>query len=235
MRKREFTAALCLLPLGAAVWAQTQPGIAALAGVSRQDAAAALRQALEQAARDAVRQLGRPDGFWADARYRIGLPPGLRDAEPLLRRLGQGGRVDELLQAMNRAAEQAVPEAQTLLLAAVRALSLEDARRILTGGETAGTAYFSEKTRPGLQRRFEPIVQAATERVQLGRAHDELMAPLASHGLVPQEQARLHVHVTRKALDALFEVMADFERRLRRDPLAAGSALLQRVYGALRP
>jgi hypothetical protein len=222
MQRRQFTA-VALLPWWAGAgdaWALTES-----------DAAAAIRDALRRAAGSAVASLGRSDGFLGNAQVRIGLPPALERAGEVLRKLGQGKRVDELVTGMNRAAEQAVPLARPLLEDAVRRMSVEDAIGLVRGGDTAASDFFAAKTRAPLSQAFLPVVQPVTERLALARRHDELVDRAARLGLVQGQPRKVHEHVTDKALDGVFLLLAQEERKLRVDPLAAGSALLRRVFG----
>ena len=156
MDRREFTAALGVAALPA--WA---------AAASESDAAAGIRAALERGALAAVAQLGRTDGFLGNPQVRIPLPGHLEDAARLLRTLGQGRKVDELVTAMNRAAEAAMPEAKAMFVATIKAISVEDALRVVRGGPTSVTEFFAAKTRSPLAQKFLPIVTRATEKVQL--------------------------------------------------------------------
>lgn len=229
MNRRQFTAAPLGLVLTPALWVLMAEQALAL---GETDAASGVRAALERAAGQAVGLLGRNDGFLGDARVRIALPPALERAGSTLRRLGQGRRVDELVTGMNRAAEQAVPLARPLLANAVRSMSVEDAVGLVRGGsDTAISDFFARKTREPLTTAFAPEVLQVTERLALARRHDDLVDRAARLGLVkPGEARRVHEHVTEKALDGLFLVVADEERKLRADPVAAGSALLRRVF-----
>lgn len=229
MERRQFTAGLIVPALGG--WALA-PGVAQALGEG--DAAAGVRAALQRAATAAVATLGRSDGFLGDARVRIGLPPALERAGELLRRLGQGARVDGFVTGMNRAAEQAVPLARPLLENAVRRMSVEDAIGLVRGGDTAATDFFVAKTRQPLAVAFAPEVKKVTERMSLTRQHDDLVGRAAKLGLVKGdggEPRKVHEHVTDKALDGLFLMLAEQERQLRADPVATGSALLKRVFG----
>lgn len=143
------------------------------------DAAAGVRAALERGATSAVSLLGRNDGFLGNPNVRIPLPGVLEDAAKLLKRLGQGRRVDKLVTAMNRAAEQAVPEARSQLQDAVRNLSVEDAVAIARGGPTSETDLFTCKTRSPLTTKLLPIVTRATEKVQLAE-HNNAFASRAA-------------------------------------------------------
>lgn len=162
-----------------AIW--TPVALAQLEGISRADATAALRAALEKGSVAAVATLGRTDGFLGNPQVRIALPESAQRAERLMRRVGMGKYADELVVTMNRAAEAAVPEARALFVESVKKMSVRDAKGILTGGETSGTEYFRRTTRDQLHRRFLPIVQKATARVDLAQKYD-LYADKAAAG-----------------------------------------------------
>ncbi len=203
-------------------------------GVGQRDAAAAVRLALEKGAHAAVQSLGAVDGFWGNERVRIGLPGLLKDAEPMLRSLGQGQRLDALLLAMNRGAERAVPKARALLLKAVQDLTLRDAQAIVSGGDTAVTRYFAEKTRQGLTQAFLPEVARTTQALGVATQYNQLAAQGAQWGLVKEQDATVERYVTERALDGLYYVIAEEERKIRRNPLEYGSAVLTRVFSALQ-
>jgi hypothetical protein len=152
----------------------------------------------------------------------------------LLKLTGQQRQVDELVTAMNRAAESAVPEAKTLLVNAVRSMSVEDGRRILTGGDDSATRFFADKTRTSLSERFLPIVAKATDRVALADKYNALAGKAAGVGLVSAKDANLQQYVTGKALDGLYLTIGEEERKIRSDPVGTGSAVLNKVFGSLR-
>jgi len=232
MERRKFTTGLVFLAT-TSVATLTAPPVGA-AAPSETDAAAGIRAALERGAASAVALLGRPDGFLGNSKVRIPLPGFLEDAAKVLKVTGQQRRVDELVTAMNRAAEAAVPEARTLLVNAVRTMSVEDARQILTGGDDAATRFFATKTRAPLGVRFLPIVTRATERVALADKYNAVAGKAAGLGLVRKEDANLQQYVTGKALDGLYLMIGEEERKIRRDPVGTGSALLQKVFGSVR-
>ncbi|HET9821518.1 MAG TPA: DUF4197 domain-containing protein [Burkholderiaceae bacterium] len=207
-------------------------GAPARAGLlSEGDAAMGVRTALERGASAAVALLGRPDGFLGDPRVRIELPGFLKDAAKLLKATGQGRRVDELVTAMNRAAEAAVPEAKALLVSAAKSMSVEDALKIVRGGDTSVTEFFTRKTREPLGQKFRPIVARATERVSLARKVDAVAGKAANLGLLKQDEADLDGYVTGRALDGLYFMIGEEEKKIRRDPVATGSAILKKVFG----
>lgn len=205
-----------------------------LAGISDFDASQGLKAALQAGAAAAVQVLGRPDGFLGNPQVRIPLPGYLKDAGKLLSAIGQRRQVEELETAMNRAAEGAVPLAKQLLLDAVQGMSVTDARRILTGGDTSVTEFFAGKTRKPLASAFLPAVREQTARVELAGKYDRIAGKAAGFGLVKPEDASIDHYVTRKALDALYLVIGEEEKKIRRDPVGTGSALLSRVFGAMR-
>ncbi|UXH80769.1 DUF4197 domain-containing protein [Roseateles amylovorans] len=199
--------------------------------LSEGDAATGVRAALERGAQAALENLGRTDGFLGNPQVRIELPSGLRDAARLLRTTGQGRRLDELITAMNRAAEQAMPEARQLLVNTVRNISVEDAVRIVRGGDDAVTRFFEDKTRSPLTDKFLPLVTRATERQSLSEKYNAVAGKAAGFGLVRKEDANLQSYVTGKALDGLYFMIGQEEKKIRQDPVGTGSAILKRVFG----
>jgi len=201
------------------------------AGVSDADAASGIRAALERGAGAAVDQLGRTDGFLGNPKVKIPLPGYLKDVSKLARLTGQQKQVDDLVTAMNRAAEAAVPEAKTLLVSAVKSMSVDDARRIVSGGDDSVTKFFASKTRQPLGEKFLPIVTRETEKVGLAAQYNALAGKAAAMGLMKGEDASIERYVTGKALDGLYFMIAEEEKKIRRDPIGTGSALLAKVFG----
>jgi hypothetical protein len=152
----------------------------------------------------------------------------------MLRAFGQQKRLDDLVTSMNRAAEAAVPEAKALLLNAVKTMSVSDARQILTGGDTSVTDFFADRTRTPLGERFLPIVTRETQRVRLARQYNDLAGRAAKFGLVREENAQIEGYVTDKALDGLYLMIGEEERKIRQDPVGTGSDLLRKVFGSLK-
>lgn len=227
MKRRQFTAALAAPVLGGGL-AGALPAWA----LGESDAAAGVRAALERGALAAVALLGRTDGFLGNPQVRIPLPGALADAEKLLRATGQGRRLDELITAMNRAAEAAVPEAKALFVGAVKSISVEDALKIVRGGPTSVTEFFAGKTRTPLGEKFLPIVTRATERVSLAQRYNTLAQRASGLGLLKGDAVSVQQHVTTRALDGLYLMIGEEERKIRANPAATGSALLRRVFGS---
>ncbi len=206
---------------------------AGIADIAPQDSVAALKTALDQGAGRAVAQLGVADGFLKNPRVKIPLPSSLRKAEKALQMIGLGDEADDLVVAMNRAAEAAVPEAKTLLVDAVKQMSLADARQIIAQGDDAATRYFRKVSYDRLAERFLPLVKQQTEKSQLARQYNGLVQQASQYGLGAARDANVETYVTRKALDGLFLVIADEERAIRKDPLGQLSRILASVFGAL--
>jgi hypothetical protein len=207
--------------------------VAGVESIAPKDSVSGLKTALNQGASRAVAQLGAADGFLKNPKVRIPLPPALKKADKALRMVGMGGEADNLVVAMNRAAEAAVPEARTLLVDAVKHMSLDDARQILAGGDDAATQYFKRVSYDKLEQRFLPVVKQKTDHAQLAKQYNQLAGEAAKLGLLDAKDANVEGYVTRKALDGLFLVIADEERAIRKDPLGQSSKILRTVFGAL--
>ena len=223
MQRRQFTTGGCLL-------AAAGPGVV-WAAFGEADAAQAVRLALERGANAAVDQLGRADGFLGNPQVRIPLPGALNSAAKLLKATGQQQQVDALITAMNRAAEAAVPQARKLLVSTAKSISVDDAIKIVRGGDTSVTDYFAGKTRAPLAEQFLPIVTRATEKLDLASQYNAVAGRAAQFGLLKGDEVSVQRYVTAKSLDGLFLMIGEEERKIRRDPVGSGSAILKKVFG----
>jgi hypothetical protein len=219
---------------GIAALAIISPAVAGLDDITHAEALRGVRQALTDGSLAAVAKLGVENGYFKNPKVKIPLPPSLQRVERGLRVFGMKREADELVLAMNRAAEAAVPEARQLLTDAVRKMSIQDAKGILTGGDTAATDYFKRATRPQLTQRFLPIVKNATDRVGLAQQYNSLAEQGAALGLVKEEEANIERYVTQKALDGLYFMIGEQEKAFRRDPVGATSSIVRKVFGAIR-
>ena len=206
---------------------------ATLAMLPSLDKSTALRTALTQGAQAAVGKLGVANGFLGNPEVRIPLPGRLAKSEKLLHNLGLGKQAEELVTAMNRAAEAAVPEAKALLIDAVKQMSIQDATTILAGPDDAATQYFRRTASDKLAARFLPIVQQTTAKAGVTKQYNDVANRAAQFGLVDAKDASVESYVTQKALDGLFVMMAKEEKAIRDDPLGQSSKILQRVFGAI--
>src|SRR5262245_10351926 len=230
IRRRRLLACCGALGLGAVTGASAQD---VLSQITERDATAGLHAALERGATVAVNLLGKTDGFWASDKVRIPLPEWLHKAERGLRMFGLSKDLDDLHLGINRAAEQAVPAARPLLVDAVRGMTVQDAKSILAGGENSVTMFFKSHTREPLQARFEPIVAGVTKKIGLARRYNDLVDRAGTFGLVQPGKAKSEPYTTTKALDGLFWMIGEEERKIRSDPVGTGSAILKKVFGAL--
>lgn len=212
----------------------SSPAAAGLEGISNTDATSGLRQALTDGSAAAVNLLGRENGYFGNPKVKIPLPPSLKKVEGAMRALGMRRQADELVLTMNRAAEAAAPEAKALLVDSVKKMTVQDAKKILTGGDTAATEYFRRTTEAQLTQRFLPIVKKATDRVGLAQQYNSLAGQGASLGLIKEDQATIERYVTKKALDGLYFMIGEQEKAFRQNPLGATSNIVKKVFGALR-
>ena len=211
----------------------TLPATGWAAAFSSKDATAALRAALDKGAEVAVSQLGANNGFLNNDKVRIGLPSPLDKAAPVLQAMGRGQQLQQLTESMNHAAEQAVSLARPLLRKAIQNMSVQDAAGILQGGDNAVTEYFARKTREPLTSQFQPVVNRSLEKLSVTQHYNDLAGKAQRFGLLQGQGGTLQDLVTNKALDALFMVIGEEERKIRQDPVGTGSALLKKVFGAL--
>ncbi|AKU10020.1 hypothetical protein AzCIB_0115 [Azoarcus sp. CIB] len=224
---RSILRAFVLLVICVPAWA------AGLGSITDSEASGGLREALTQGAGRAVDLLGKKDGFLGNKKVKIPLPDGLAQVEPVMRMAGRGKDFDSLVTTMNRAAEAAVPEAKVLLVDAVKQMSVDDARNILSGGDDSATRYFKSKTQARLAEKFLPIVKQSTDRLALAGQYNKLAGQAAGFGLVKGEDAQIEGYVTRKALDGLYVMIAEEEKAIRRNPMQAAGSLAQKVFGML--
>src|SRR5579863_8644199 len=157
--------------------------------LTNQDASRGIKGALTEGATSAIAKLGVPGGFLNNPKVKIPLPPALEELAKGMRIMGRGKDADELVATMNQAAEQAVPEAKALMLNAVKTMSVEDGKKILTGGDDSVTQFFKAKTAAPLTVKFLPIVKKATDRVGLAQKYDEFAGQGAKLGLIKGDAA----------------------------------------------
>jgi hypothetical protein len=212
---------------------------AALNSLSEEQVVTGLKAALALGVQHAITNLGQPDGFLKNAQVRIPLPESMRKVESGLRAVGQGALADEFITAMNRAAEQAVPESVNVLSDSLKQISIADAKTILNGTNTAATDYFRRTTSTNLLSRFLPIVKKATDQAGVTSAYKRVLDKSNIGGfrlgnlggLGARNELDIDSYVTQKALDGLFIKIAEQERLIRENPAARTTAVLQQVFG----
>ena len=210
-------------------------GVAGLSGGTSLDegtVVAGLKEALRVGAENTVSSTSARDGFFGNPLIRIPVPEQLETMAQGLRKIGFGQQIDDFELAMNRAAEQAAGEAFDVFAGAISQMSFSDARGILEGGETAATEYFQRVTSDELRGRFSPIVDQSMQKVGLVQVYDQLLARWRQVPLVPQPDFDLNRYVTDQGLGGLFHVLGEEEKKIRTDPAARVTELLQTVFGA---
>jgi hypothetical protein len=200
------------------------------AGLSNDKIIAGLKEALQVSTGKAVALTGKPDGFLRNEAIKILLPPKLETVGKGMRMLGMGAKVDELEVGMNRAAEQATPQAKQIFIAAVKKMSFDDARKILTGGDTAATEYFKRTSSGDLTAAFSPIVHRSMLHVGVVQQYNQLLAS-APGGSALAGQLDLNKYIVGKTLDGLFLMLGEEEKKIRKDPAAQTTSLLKEVFG----
>jgi hypothetical protein len=192
---------------------------------------AALKEALQIGTENAVKLTGRRDGYFRDEAIKIVLPEQLRTLDRTLRGVGLGAQIDELVLGMNRAAERAAPQAKQIFWDAIGAMTIDDARRILNGADTAATDYFKSKTSNALAAAFRPVVETSMREVGVTRQYTELYRRAQAIPFVNVEAYDLDRYVVTRALDGLFHVVGEEEKKIRTNPAARVTELLRDVFG----
>ncbi|MEH6628169.1 MAG: DUF4197 domain-containing protein [Motiliproteus sp.] len=190
-----------------------------------------LKEALEVGTQRAVEGVSKTDGYFANPLIKVPMPETVETGAKLLRKFGMGSLVDDFELSMNRAAEEAAPQATEYFLNALKAMSFEDAKKIYEGSDDAATSYFKDKTSADLDSVFKPIIRSAMEKVGATRYYQQMVNEASSYPLVGDMDLNLENHVTNKALDGLFLMLAEEEKKIRQDPLARSTDLLKQVFG----
>ena len=218
----------CLAVLVYALSLTANPAWAlSLADLSNKDTVDGLKAALDKGTQVAVQRLGAENGFFGNDKLKIPLPESLQRVERALRLAGMGKQADELVLRMNRAAEAAVPEAKALFVTAIKQMSVQDAKAILTGGNDSATQYFKRTTSAPLEQKFLPIVKKSMAKVKLAEIYDQYAGKAAQLGLINKDDVNLENYVTRKGLEGLFVVVAEEEAKIRANPVGETSKIIQ--------
>lgn len=201
------------------------------AGLSNDKISAGLKEALTVSTGKAVAVTGRPDGFLKNEAIKILLPDKLRTVEKGMRLMGKGAQMDELEVGMNRAAEQATPKAKQIFVSALKKMSIDDARKILSGDNTAATEYFKRQSSGELTTAFAPIVHTAMVNVGVVKQYNQVMQNSPAAPLMGGDTFSLDKYVVGKTLDGLFYMLGEEEKKIRKDPAAQTTSLLKEVFG----
>jgi hypothetical protein len=244
---RSWLALACLflvvpVVLGADIFdifrSRKQTAGADLAGLTEEQLTKGLKEALASGIEYSVTNLARPGGFLSNLTVRIEMPASLKSIEKTARTLKQDYLVDQFVATMNQAAELAVSETGTILGDAVRAVTVEDARKLINGPDDAATQFFRRTSGAKIQQRMLPIVKAATAKVEVTSNYQKLVAQAAPaarlFGRNPTD-LDIDLYVTEKATDGLFKMIAEQEKSIRQNPAARTTELLQKIFSKKIP
>ena len=193
--------------------------------------ASGLKEALQVGANNAVKLTGKPDGYFGNAAIKILLPKNLRPLETGLRAMGYGPKVDGFVLSMNRAAESAAPAAKKIFWDAILSMSFDDARKILSGGDTAATDYFKRKTTDQLTAAFRPVVEKTMDQNSVTQQYKQLAGQAQTIPFMKSQNLDITNYVVSQALNGLFYMLGQEERKIRKDPAAQTTSLLKQVFG----
>ena len=235
MRKRLILAAALLLVSSASASAQVEQlskalGLGSKTELGDTKIASGLKEALKVGAQNAVKLTGKTDGYYRNDAIKILLPKNLHSLEKGLRAMGAGQKIDEFELSMNRAAESAAPQAENIFTDAILKMTIDDARKILNGGDTAATDYFKSKTTEELTVAFRPIVESSMDKFTVTQQWNSLLGEFQSIPFAKSPSLDINQYVVGKALDGLFFVLAQEERKIRTDPAARVTSLLKEVF-----
>ncbi|MFI5102680.1 MAG: DUF4197 domain-containing protein [Terriglobales bacterium] len=207
-------------------------GVGNASSLSDSKVSSGLKEALRVGAENSVKLTGKTDGYFKNEAIKILMPSNLRPLEKGLRAVGFGPKIDSFILSMNRSAEAAAPAAKKIFTDAILEMSFEDARKILSGGDTAATDYFKGKTTGRLTTAFRPVVEKTMSKNGVTRQYKALTEQYQSIPFAKNETFDIDKYVVEKALDGLFYELADQERQIRKDPAARTTSLLKEVFGA---
>ena len=200
-------------------------------GLSNEKIVLGLKEALNVGTGNAVTGVGHVDGFFKDAIIKILMPKKLQTIEKGLRLVGYGPKVDEFVLSLNRAAEKAAPQAKTIFIGAIKEMSFDDARKILTGGDTAATTFFKEKTTTRLSASFQPVISKAMNEVGATKQYKDLVGRYQMLPLAKNQSLDIDEYVTGNAIDGLFYYVGEEEKKIRKNPAARVTQILKDVFG----
>jgi len=206
-------------------------GLGKTAGPGNDQIVAGLKEALSIGTGNAVGATSKPDGYFGNKAIKILMPKKIDKVAGVLGKMGYQKEVDDFVLSMNRAAEKAAPQAKEIFIDAIRGMSIEDARKILDGGDTAATEYFKARTTGKLTEAFRPIVSSSMNEVGTTRSYKEMMGKYSALPFASSESLDLDRYVTDKALEGLFHMVGQEEIKIRKDPAARATDLLKTVFG----
>jgi hypothetical protein len=230
-----------LLSLSACTTAQVSQTLSevnkAIAGDSQQplstnEVAEGLKEALVKGISNGSDLASQLDGYFKNPRIKIPFPPDVKKVEDKLRQLGLNNEVDRFIMTLNRGAEDAAKEAKPIFIAAIKQMTIQDAWGILKGNETAATDYLKRVTSDQLRAKFKPVIEASLNKVNATKYYGDLVGTYNKVPFVQKVNPDLNDYATTKAMDGLFLLISDEEKKIRKDPVARTTELLKKVFGA---
>jgi hypothetical protein len=212
-------------------WKNAKKYIQQNSGLSEDDAARGIKEALEKGTNSGVEIVSKVDGYFGDPQIKIPFPPDAQVIESKLRAIGLGDKVDEVILTINRAAEDAAKEAKPIFVAAIRNMSIRDAINIVKGEEDAATQYLKKNTSVELNAKFQPVIKNSLDKVNATKHWEEVITTYNKIPFVKKMNPDLTAYVTQKAIDGLFVMIAKEEKKIREDPMARTTELLKKVFG----
>jgi hypothetical protein len=197
--------------------------------------ASGLKEALSIGTEDAVKSVSQVDGYFGNEAIKILMPEKIQMVADVISTVGYKEQVDDFVLSMNRAAEKAAPEALSIFVDAIKEMTFEDAKNILNGGDTAATDFFKGKTQGKIHDAFKPIISTSMDEVGVARTYKEMInkyeiLPFVQT-IVKEDSIDLDQYVTSKAVDGLFYMVGQEEKKIRTDPAARVTELLKSVFG----
>ncbi|MBU4318173.1 MAG: DUF4197 domain-containing protein [Proteobacteria bacterium] len=201
-------------------------------GLNNSTIVSGLKEALTVSTEKAVGSVSKEDGFYKNPGIKITVPKKLQTVTDIMKKFGYEETINNFELSMNRAVEKAAPKATSIFMSAIKQMSFEDAGKILKGGDTAATQYFSQKTTEDLYALFKPVVTESMDKVGVAKSYKDMKSKYTS--LAPftkTDSLDLDDYVTRKGLDGVFYMMAEEEKKIRNNPVARTTELLKTVFG----
>lgn len=205
-------------------------GIASDQGLDDSTVISGLKEALSIGTENAVKNVSQIDGYFGNQFIKILMPEKIRRVSEILSAAGFQKEVDDFILSMNRAAETAAPRATAYFVDSIKEMTFEDARTILNGGDTAATDYFRDKTSGKLYDEFRPVISSSMNEVGGTRSYKQMMGSYESIPFVEKQSIDLDHYVTEKALEGLFYMVGEEEKKIRTDPAARVTDLLKKVF-----
>lgn len=200
-------------------------------GLSNDQIIKGLKEALSVGSRNASSSASKLDGFYKNPQIKIPFPKDAQKVKTTVENLGMKPQVDKFVMTLNRAAEEASKEAAPIFLNAITGMTISDGLGILNGGDNSATNYLNAKTSPELREKFKPIVKRAIAKVQVTKYWNPIITKYNKVPFVQKMNPDLEAYVTDKAIEGLFKLIADEEMKIRKDPAARVSEILQQVFG----